>query len=46
MHVVVNHLHLREPFPEALADQMQEVLGRVVGAGGLRRIPPKSTTGT
>jgi hypothetical protein len=35
MHVVVNHLHLREPFPEALAEQTQEVLGRVVKAGGL-----------
>jgi hypothetical protein len=35
MHVVVNHLHLREPFPEVLAEQTQEVLGRVVEAGGL-----------
>ncbi len=35
MHVVVNHLHLREPLPEAIAQKTQEAMQRVVDAGGL-----------
>lgn len=35
MHVVVNHLHLREPIAEATALATQEAVQRVVDAGGL-----------
>ena len=35
MHVVVNHLHLREPLPEATVRKAQEVVKDVVDAGGL-----------
>lgn len=35
MHVVVNHLRLREPVPEAIVAAAGEALQRVVDAGGL-----------
>jgi hypothetical protein len=35
VHVVVNHLHLREPLPEATVRKAQEVVKDVVDAGGL-----------
>ena len=35
MHVVVNHLHLREPVPDETVRNAQEVLEAVVQAGGL-----------
>lgn len=35
MHVVVNHLGLREPVPEAIVAAAGEALQRVVDAGGL-----------
>ena len=35
MHVVVNHLHLRDPLPEATVQKAQEVVKDVVAAGGL-----------
>lgn len=34
MHVVVNHLHLRDPLPQEIAEKAQEVVQRVVDAGG------------
>lgn len=35
VHVVVNHLHLRDPLPEATVRKAQEVVKDVVDAGGL-----------
>ena len=35
MHVVVNHLHLRDPLPGATIQKAQEVVHDVVDAGGL-----------
>jgi hypothetical protein len=35
MHVVVNHLHLRDPLPDATIQKAQEVVRDVVDAGGL-----------
>ena len=35
VHVVVNHLHLREPLPNKALQSAQEVLRAVVQAGGL-----------
>lgn len=35
MHVVVNHLHLREPVPEATVEAMQTAIRLVVDAGGI-----------
>jgi hypothetical protein len=34
MHVVINHLHLREPLTDATAHAMQDGLEMVVDAGG------------
>lgn len=36
MHVVVNHLRLREPVPDATVDSAREVMQRVVDAGARR----------
>ena len=35
MHVVVNHLHLREPVTEATVQAARDAVQRVVAAGGL-----------
>jgi hypothetical protein len=35
LHVVVNHLRLREPLPEATVEAAQEVVRQVVDAGAL-----------
>jgi hypothetical protein len=35
MVVVVNHLHLKDPLPPALAEKLDEVVQRVVDAGGI-----------
>jgi hypothetical protein len=35
VHVVVNHLHLREPLPDETLRSAQDVLQAVVQAGGL-----------
>jgi hypothetical protein len=35
MHVVVNHLRLREPAPDSIVDAAREALQQVVDAGGL-----------
>lgn len=35
MHVVVNHLHLRDALPAAIVERSQEAVQRVVDAGGL-----------
>jgi hypothetical protein len=35
VHVVVNHLHLREPLPDETLQSAQDVLQAVVQAGGL-----------
>jgi hypothetical protein len=35
VHVVVNHLHLREPLPEATLGAAREVVKEVVDAGAL-----------
>ncbi len=34
MHVVVNHLHLREPMPPEIVEKAQEAVRGVVDAGG------------
>ena len=36
MHVVVNHLHLRDPLAGKTVEAAEEAVERVVGAGGLR----------
>ena len=35
MHVVVNHLRLRDPLPQPMGEKFQEVADSVVAAGGL-----------
>lgn len=35
MHVVINHLHLREPLTDATAQATQEAVALVVDSGGL-----------
>ena len=35
MHLVVNHLHLRDPLSQATAEKLQEGVERVVAAGAL-----------
>jgi hypothetical protein len=35
MHAVVNHLHLRDPLPQATAEKLQDIVQRVVDAGGI-----------
>jgi len=35
MHVVVNHLRLRDPLPQPTADKLQDIVQRVVDAGGI-----------
>lgn len=35
VHVVVNHLHLRDPLPQATAEKLQHIVQRVVDAGGI-----------
>jgi hypothetical protein len=35
VHVVVNHLRLREPPPDSIVDAARDALQRVVDAGGL-----------
>jgi hypothetical protein len=35
VHVVVNHLRLRDPLPQAIADGLQDMVQRVVDAGGI-----------
>jgi hypothetical protein len=34
MHVVVNHLHLRDPMPHEIAEKAQDAVRLVVEAGG------------
>ena len=34
MHVIVNHLHLRDPMPPEIVDKAQDAVWHVVGAGG------------
>lgn len=34
MHVVVNHLHLRDPMPPEIVDKAQDAVRSVVDAGG------------
>ncbi len=34
MHVVVNHLHLRDPMPPEIVEKAQDVVRSVVDAGG------------
>ncbi len=36
MHVVVNHLRLRDPLTEETAQTVREAIGLVVDAGGIR----------
>lgn len=35
MHIVVNHLRLRDPLPASTAERLQDVVESVVAAGGL-----------
>jgi hypothetical protein len=35
VHVVVNHLHLRDPMPHEIVEKAQDAVQRVVDAGGL-----------
>jgi hypothetical protein len=35
MVVVVNHLHLRDPLPQATTEQLRDIVQRVVDAGGI-----------
>jgi hypothetical protein len=35
MHMVVNHLHLREPLPDETLEATRDAVQRVVDAGGL-----------
>ena len=34
VHVIVNHLHLRDPMPPEIVDKAQDAVWHVVGAGG------------
>ena len=45
MHVVVNHLRLRDPVPEATLEALQSGVNLVVEAGGSSGRVGRSTTG-
>jgi hypothetical protein len=46
MHVVVNHLRLRDALPQATADKLQDIVQRIVDAGGIAAQVARSASST